>query len=125
MGSDRNAVVIEDDADVRNLLMAILHEAGFTCVAAGTGIEGINAVREHQPILTTLDVSLPGIDGYEVARRLRARPETAGALIVAVTGYGQKEDRERSRAAGFDHHLVKPIESDALLKLLGGQGDAA
>jgi len=62
VGQERTAVVIEDDVDVRNLLTAILAEAGFVCVPAATGVEGINAVREHQPILTTLDVSLPGID---------------------------------------------------------------
>ena len=82
-GQDRTAVVIEDDADVRNLLSAILNEAGFHCVPAATGVEGINAVREHQPILTTLDVSLPGIDGFEVARRIRSFSNTYVIMLSA------------------------------------------
>ncbi|MBA3527755.1 MAG: response regulator, partial [Propionibacteriaceae bacterium] len=64
----RVAVVIEDDADIRNLVEAILNQGGFTCRTTDSGLDGVEAVREHQPILTTLDVSLPGIDGYEVAR---------------------------------------------------------
>ena len=65
-----------------------------------------------------LDIGLPGLTGYEVARRLRADPELAGASLVAMTGYGRDEDRERAREAGFDHHLVKPVAFAELLKLL-------
>ncbi len=106
MGADRNAVVIEDDADVRNLLMAILHEAGFTCTAAATGIEGINAVREHQPILTTLDVSLPGIDGFEVARRIRAFSPT---YIIMLSARDEEIDTLMGLDAGADDYLTKPF----------------
>ena len=79
----RHAVIIEDDEDIRNLLGAILAQAGFTCQARGSGLEGIEAVREHQPILTTLDVSLPGIDGFEVARRIRAFSDTYIIMLSA------------------------------------------
>ena len=106
MGADRHAVVIEDDADVRNLLMAILHEAGFTCVAAATGIEGINAVREHQPILTTLDVSLPGIDGFEVARRIRAFSNT---YVIMLSARDEEIDTLMGLDAGADDYLTKPF----------------
>ena len=70
-GSRRVAVVIEDDADIRNLLEAILAQAGFTCYTTGAGLEGIAAIRQYDPILTTLDISLPGIDGFEVTRQIR------------------------------------------------------
>jgi DNA-binding response OmpR family regulator len=106
MGADRNAVVIEDDADVRNLLMAILHEAGFTCTAAATGIEGINAVREHHPILTTLDVSLPGIDGFEVARRIRAFSNT---YVIMLSARDEEIDTLMGLDAGADDYLTKPF----------------
>ena len=71
MVSRRVAVIIEDDADIRNLLEAILGQAGFVCYTAATGAEGIASIREHEPIVTTLDISLPGIDGFEVARQIR------------------------------------------------------
>lgn len=105
-GLDRTAVVIEDDADVRNLLSAILKEAGFSCVAAGAGVEGINAVREHQPILTTLDVSLPGIDGFEVARRIRSFSNT---YIIMLSARNEEIDTLMGLDAGADDYLTKPF----------------
>jgi CheY-like chemotaxis protein len=68
-----------------------------------------------------VDIGLPGLDGYEVARRLRAAPDTAGLLLVAVTGYGLPEDRDRSQVAGFDEHLVKPVTADALARALAAR----
>ena len=65
-----------------------------------------------------LDIGLPDMDGNELARQLRSQPETTDALLIAVTGYGQEDDRARTRAAGFDHHLVKPINTTALLTIL-------
>jgi DNA-binding response OmpR family regulator len=105
-GLDRTAVVIEDDADVRNLLSAILNEAGFTCVPAATGVEGINAVREHQPILTTLDVSLPGIDGFEVARRIRSFSNT---YVIMLSARNEEIDTLMGLDAGADDYLTKPF----------------
>ena len=105
-GQERTAVVIEDDADVRNLLSAILNEAGFVCVPAGTGIEGINAVRKHQPILTTLDVSLPGIDGFEVARRIRSFSDT---YVIMLSARNEEIDTLMGLDAGADDYLTKPF----------------
>ena len=105
-GQDRTAVVIEDDADVRNLLSAILNEAGFVCVPAATGVEGINAVREHQPILTTLDVSLPGIDGFEVARRIRSFSNT---YVIMLSARDEEIDTLMGLDAGADDYLTKPF----------------
>jgi CheY-like chemotaxis protein/two-component sensor histidine kinase len=78
------------------------------------------AGREGAPLVCLLDIGLPDMDGAELARRLRAQPETADALLVAVTGYGQDSDRERTRAAGFDHHLVKPLDLEKLHAILDG-----
>ena len=99
-------MVIEDDADVRNLLAAILDEAGFICIPAATGIDGINAVREHQPILTTLDVSLPGIDGFEVARRIRAFSNT---YVIMLSARDEEIDTLMGLDAGADDYLTKPF----------------
>lgn len=105
-GQERTAVVIEDDADVRNLLAAILNEAGFHAVPAATGIEGINAVREHDPILTTLDVSLPGIDGFEVARRIRSFSDT---YVIMLSARNEEIDTLMGLDAGADDYLTKPF----------------
>jgi DNA-binding response OmpR family regulator len=103
---DRVAVVIEDDADIRNLLEAILGQAGFTCYSAADGVEGIAAVREHRPILTTLDISLPGIDGFEVARRIRAFSMT---YIVMLSARDEEIDTLMGLDAGADDYLTKPF----------------
>jgi DNA-binding response OmpR family regulator len=102
----RVAVVIEDDADIRNLLRAILGQAGFTCYAAESGDEGIEAVREHQPILTTLDISLPGIDGFEVARRIRAFSTT---YVIMLSARDEEIDTLMGLDAGADDYLTKPF----------------
>jgi DNA-binding response OmpR family regulator len=102
----RVAVVIEDDADIRNLLQAILAQAGFTCFAAETGDEGIDAVRQHQPILTTLDISLPGIDGFEVARRIRAFSTT---YVIMLSARDEEIDTLMGLDSGADDYLTKPF----------------
>jgi DNA-binding response OmpR family regulator len=102
----RVAVVIEDDADIRNLLSAILTQAGFTCHASETGAEGIAAVRAHQPIVTTLDISLPGIDGFEVARQIRAFSTT---YIIMLSARDEEIDTLMGLDAGADDYLTKPF----------------
>ena len=103
---ERVAVVIEDDADIRNLLEAILAQAGFSCYTAADGVEGIAAVRAHKPILTTLDISLPGIDGFEVARRIRAFSMT---YIVMLSARDEEIDTLMGLDAGADDYLTKPF----------------
>src|SRR5918997_2473849 len=105
-GPQRVAVVIEDDADIRNLLMAILDQAGFTCYAAETGLDGLEAIRTHNPILTTLDVSLPGIDGFEVARRIRSFSST---YIIMLSARDEEIDTLMGLDAGADDYLTKPF----------------
>ena len=82
------------------------------------GPTALELARSYQPDLVLVDIGLPGIDGYEVARRLRAEIGLADAVLAALTGYGQEEDRQRSEEAGFDQHLIKPIRTETLSKLL-------
>ncbi|HWU47479.1 MAG TPA: response regulator transcription factor [Humibacter sp.] len=105
-GQHRVAVVVEDDADIRNLLEAVLGQAGFTTYSAADGLSGVEAVREHQPVVTTLDISLPGIDGFEVARRIRAFSST---YIVMLTARGEEIDVLVGLEAGADDYLTKPF----------------
>ena len=79
----------------------------------------LGLARSLRPDVVLLDIGLPGMSGYEVAERLRESPETGGAKLVALTGWGQEDDRRRSRSAGIDVHLVKPVDPDALMRLLG------
>jgi two-component system CheB/CheR fusion protein len=117
----RRVLVVEDNSDSRDMLCALLSRAGFECHAAESGTAALALAAEVAPEIVILDVGLPEMDGFEVARRLRANPKHAGLRLVALTGYGQATDRAASAEAGFDDHIVKPINSDELLRLLSGQ----
>ncbi len=112
-------VVIEDNEDSRELLCALLCAEGFDCHGARDGLSGLALIESVRPAVALIDIGLPGIDGFEVARRLRSQSDLHPMTVVALTGYGQAADRERALAAGFDHHLVKPVDLDALLRVLG------
>ena len=101
----------------------LLKLLGHEVATAHSGPEAIEAAREYRPEFVLLDIGLPGMDGYEVAARLRQEECCKDAVIVAVSGYGQDEDRRRSKEAGFDHHLIKPLDHDALLSLLAADGN--
>ena len=100
------AVVIEDDPDIRSLVTEVLDQAGFTVYPAGTGADGLVLVREHQPIVTTLDVSLPGMDGFETARRIRA---VSATYIVMLTARAEEIDTLQGLQAGADDYVTKPF----------------
>jgi CheY-like chemotaxis protein len=85
---------------------------------AHDGPEGLRKAGTFHPEVVILDIGLPGLDGYRVATDLRRRPEHAGVMLIALTGYGQAEDHRRSMEAGFDYHLVKPADVEALQQLL-------
>jgi DNA-binding response OmpR family regulator len=106
LGARRIAVIVEDDADIRNLIEAVLVQAGFETFTAADGLAGVEAVREHRPVVTTLDISLPGIDGFEVARRLRAFSDT---YIVMLTARSDEIDTLMGLEAGADDYLLKPF----------------
>ncbi len=123
-------VLIVDDNLASALALAdLLRMSGYEVRSAHDGREAISAARLHRPEVILLDIGLPGMDGYQVAERLRREEGLAGATIIAITGYGEEHSRRRSREAGFDHHLVKPVDYDNLLGLLArrdpGRADAA
>ena len=114
----RRVLVVEDNPDAAESLRLLLELSGYDVAVAGTGPDGVQIGREWRPEAVLCDIGLPGLDGYGVARSLRADPNTAHALLVAVTGYGQEEDRRKAREAGFDHHLVKPADPAEIRRLL-------
>ncbi len=120
----RKILVVEDNADAADTLAEYLGALGHDVRVAPDGRTALGAVAEGAPDVVLLDIGLPGIDGYEVARRLRARDGGARLLLVALTGYGQPEDRARSRAAGFDLHLTKPVDLDAVGRLVASAARA-
>jgi CheY-like chemotaxis protein len=116
-GSQR-VLVVEDNADAAEAMRMLLGEFGHQVASASNGLDAIALAKSFRPDVILLDIGLPGIDGYELARTLRALEETRGARVIAVTGYGQPSDRERSSAAGFDNHLVKPVDPAKLAEAL-------
>lgn len=104
--SGRTAVIVEDDAELRHLLVDVLEAAGFSTVSVGNGIDGIQAVLSYQPMITTLDVNMPGIDGIEAARRIRAHSDT---YIVMITAMGDEADVVLGLTAGADEYITKPF----------------
>jgi len=115
-------LVVEDDKDIALALRLLLDRSGYAVEHAGDGRTGLRMVHELHPDLLVLDIGLPVMDGYELARRLRwaaGRDPAAPPLrLIALSGYGEHSDRERSREAGFVQHLVKPVDLDALMALI-------
>ena len=107
-------LVVDDHHDGRRMLSVMLNLFGYQCLEAHDGADGLRAAAAEQPDVAIIDIGLPGIDGYEVARRLRADPQTRKIGLIALTGHGQEDDRRRALEAGFDMHLVKPVNPDLL-----------
>ena len=107
-------LVVEDDPDIAMALRLLLTRAGHQVAHAKDGRTGLRDAYTERPELVILDIGLPGMDGYEVARTLRADPATRGLLLVALTGYGTDADRQRALEAGFDRHITKPLSREAL-----------
>ncbi len=114
----RRVLIVDDNIDTAHGLARLLTRAGHEIALAHDGHQALARAREQSPESVILDIGLPGMDGFEVARRLRAEACCADAVIIAVTGYGQPEDRQKSSEAGFDHHLVKPLDFAALKRVL-------
>jgi PAS domain S-box-containing protein len=114
----RRILVVDDNVDAAESLALLLQIGGHEVRTAHDGPAVLSLAKTYLPEIIFLDIGLPGMDGYEIARRLRQQGETARALLVAVTGYGQEEDRRRSQEAGFDHHLTKPVNPQDLQSLL-------
>jgi DNA-binding response OmpR family regulator len=102
----KTAVIIEDDAEIRHVLAEVLESSGFSTVSVGNGIDGVRAVLTYKPVLTTIDVHMPGIDGIEAAKRIRAQSDT---FIIMLTGLTDEADVIAGLGAGADDYLVKPF----------------
>jgi DNA-binding response OmpR family regulator len=113
-------LVVDDDRDTADTFAALLKLWGYYPLVAYRSVDALQLSRDQQPDVVLLDIGLPGIDGFEVARRVRLQPGMARALLIAVTGHGQWGDHLFSRAAGIDLHLVKPVEPEELHGLLAG-----
>jgi len=111
-------LVVDDYADAAESLTMLLRAEGHEVETADCGMNAIEKAQTFRPQVVLLDIGLPDLDGYEVAKRLRTLPETQDAFLVALTGYGQIEDCERSQAAGFNCHLLKPLNFEKLSELL-------
>jgi PAS domain S-box-containing protein len=114
----RRVLVIEDNRDIRESSCDLLSMAGFEVQGVSTGVEALEIAPAFSPNVVLLDVGLPGLSGYDVARRLRNMPQFVSAVLIAITGYDTAEARARSAAAGFDHHMCKPVNFDELATLL-------
>ncbi|TFW15461.1 response regulator [Massilia arenosa] len=117
-GGMRSVLLIEDNDDGRDMMASMLTSFGYEVRCAADGLQGVSMAAADLPDVALVDIGLPGIDGYEVARRLRADAGTRGIRLIALTGYGQAEDNRRVLEAGFDVHLVKPVQMDELLEAI-------
>lgn len=112
-------LVVDDNEDGAMMLGDVLTARGHETFVALDGLNALKLAETHVPDIALLDLGLPGMDGFELARRLRTIPALAAIKLVALTGYGQDSDRQKTRDAGFDHHLVKPVTIATIEKILG------
>src|SRR5205823_5493723 len=106
--------VVDDSLDLAHTFQLILEDDGHEVRVALNGPAALQAALDFQPEIVLLDLGLPGWDGFEVAERMRLEPTLRDVVLIAMTGYGRESDRERTRAAGFDHHIVKPPDFEKL-----------
>jgi signal transduction histidine kinase len=116
----RRLLVVDDNVDAADSLAVLLRLRGHEVRVAYGGAAALEAAEAYTPDVVFLDIGMPGMDGYEVARLLRRRPGLGGVVLAALTGWGQEEDRRRTADAGFDHHLVKPVDPEAVAAVLVG-----
>jgi len=117
-GAARRIVVADDNEDSAQSFAMLLSFSGHEVRIAHDGAAALDALRDFRPDVAFLDIGMPGLTGYEVAKAVRAEPWGQDVTLVAVTGWGQPDDKQRARTAGFDRHLVKPIDPDEVDQLL-------
>ena len=122
--SPRRVLVVDDNRDAADSLSMLLALQGHTAEVAYSGCEAIRRAKTFLPEVALLDIGLPGMNGYELAQELRAMPQLDGICLIALTGYAQPEDYQRTRQAGFDHHMVKPIDQSALMRRVAASHSA-
>jgi len=113
-GAQRRVLVVDDNEDAAELLAFTLEASGYSTRIAHDGVDALRVADEFRPEVAVLDIGLPVMDGYDLAKRLKGNPTLTGLSLIALTGYGQQEDVRRALAAGFDEHLVKPVDLDRL-----------
>ncbi|NEX63144.1 hybrid sensor histidine kinase/response regulator [Noviherbaspirillum sp. 17J57-3] len=113
-------LVVDDNVDAAHMLSLLLDAMGHETTVEHTAKEALESARKKKPEVCLLDIGLPDLDGNELAKQLRALPETAGSILVAITGYGQEQDKIRTAQSGFDHHLVKPVNIEDLFRIMSG-----
>ena len=114
------ALIIDDNRDAAVTMSMFVEELGGSATTAHDGVSGLAALESVHPDIVFMDIGMPGIDGYEVCRRIRQMPSQRHVVLVAVTGWGQAQDKRRAIDAGFDAHLTKPVDPDAVAQLLAG-----
>ena len=119
-GQTRRVLIVDDNEDAASSLGALLELQGHQVALSHDGLEALDVAERFQPDVALVDIDLPGIDGYELARRLRARDGTRMALLIALSGYGSSSFRTPTRGSGFDKHLTKPASIEALQALIAG-----
>ncbi|MDP1953809.1 MAG: response regulator [Polaromonas sp.] len=117
-GSLRKVLVVDDNVDAADTLQALLGMDGFAVTTVYNGVAAVDQVKVATPDVVVMDIGMPGLDGYDAARLIRRQPGGEKILLIALTGWGQSNDRRRASEAGFDHHLVKPVDYDMLMKCL-------
>jgi PAS domain S-box-containing protein len=123
-GKAMRVMVVDDNVDAAHMLAMYLEATGHDVLVEHDSWRALRRARETSPAVCLLDIGLPEMDGNELARRLQAQPETAGAVLIAVTGYGQDHDRNKALASGFSHYLVKPVDTTFLASLLDDIGSS-
>lgn len=115
---NRQVVVVDDNRDGADMLHRLFEADGFTVLTAYDGLEAVDTVSRSQPDIVVMDIGMPGMDGYEAVRRIRQQPGGKDILMIALTGWGQEETKRLAQEAGFDHHMVKPVDFDVLKEFL-------
>jgi CheY-like chemotaxis protein len=118
----RRVLVVDDNSDSAESLAMLLQISGNETRMAHDGLQAVEAAERFRPDVVLLDIGLPQLNGYGAARRIRDQPWGKTMVLIALTGWGQDEDRRQSQDAGFDAHLVKPVDYSALMELLAKQG---
>ena len=117
--SEKRILIVDDNADLALSLREVLEAAGHAVCVATDSVKALELATANVPDVAIVDIELPVMTGYELALHLRALPQMDGCLLVAMTGYGQEHDERQSRDVGFQHHLVKPVDVDRLLAIVG------
>ena len=117
-GARRTVLVVDDNRDAADTLAMLLDMDGYDTLVAHSGQDALDAVRRDRPDAVILDIGMPDLNGYEVARRIREEPRGRDVFLLAITGWGHPDDVARAKTAGFNEHLTKPVDAENVVRLL-------